>query len=1306
MATLLLSAAGAALGGSVGGSLLGVSAAAIGRAVGATVGRAIDQSLLGEGSDAVETGRVDRFRLTGASEGAPVTQLYGRMRIGGQVIWATEFQELSTTTGGGKGAPSSGPATTTYSYTVSLAIALCEGEISGVGRVWADGQEVSPETLNMRVYPGDSEQQPDPKIAAVQGIENTPAFRGTAYVVMEDLDLSPFGSRVPQFSFEVTRPSQTGSVEEPRDMSDAVQAVAMMPGSGEYALATTPVTYDAGYGRVASANVNTASSKTDFSISVRTLGEQLPNCQSTSLIVSWFGDDLRCGQCTLTPRVERQESDGASMAWSVAGIDRANAQTVPADGEGRPLYGGTPTDQSVTEAIQELRASGQEVMFYPFILMTQAEGNTLPNPYSGTAGQPLLPWRGRITLDLAPGVAGTTDQTAAAEAEVAAFMGDAQSSDFSVNGQTVSYTGPADTGYRRFILHYAHLCAAAGGVDSFCIGSEMRGLTQIRGAGNSFPAVEALQILASDCRSILGPDCEISYAADWSEYFGYQPQDGTGDVFYHLDPLWADPEIDFIGIDNYMPLSDWRDGRDHLDAFWVSPYSLEYLKANVAGGEGYDWYYASQEDRDAQVRTPITDGAHNEPWVFRVKDIQGWWENHHHNRVGGQRDQFPTVWEPGQKPVRFTEYGCAAVDKGTNQPNKFLDPKSSESSLPYYSNGLRDPLVQLQYLRAMAAYWNDPDNNPVSEVYEAPMVDMGHAHVWAWDVRPYPAFPALNGVWSDGENYGRGHWITGRATGRSLADVVQEICARSGVTDIDVTRLFGFVRGYVVEDVTDARAALQPLMLAYGFDVVERNGKLVFFNRDGVPTASLTEDGLVYRGGEEPVLGLERAAYAELTGRVQLTFLDADADYETAAVDALYPGDNAATLTVSEIPLALTRSEARAIAERWLSETRLARDKAQFVLPPSKTYLGAGDVVSLPEEGGEASYRIDRVEDTEARLVSAVRVDAGTYERPSDLEDEIVVTEFVPPLPVFAQFMDLPLLSGDEVPHAPHLAVTGEKWPGAAAVYSSASGAGFSLLALLTAPATLGEILEDVPTGPCGVRDRATKLRVRLTRGTLSSITEEALLAGGNLAAIGDGSADNWEIIQFQNANLVAEDTYELSVLLRGQAGSDALMPAIWAAGGLFVLLDGAVEQLELASSTRDVEQTYRIGTSGRPFDDPSYGEQVLAFSGVGLRPLSPVHLKVETEGSDLAVSWIRRTREDGDPWGEGDVPLGEAVESYRVRAVRGNTVLREEYVSTSTWTYTAAARAADGLAPGDQLRVAQVSEKVGSGAEAIFDFS
>ena len=91
MATILLSAAGAAAGASLGGPVLGLSSAVVGRAVGGTVGRLIDGKILGSGSGVVETGKIDRFRLTGASEGAPIAQVHGRIRVPGQVIWATEF---------------------------------------------------------------------------------------------------------------------------------------------------------------------------------------------------------------------------------------------------------------------------------------------------------------------------------------------------------------------------------------------------------------------------------------------------------------------------------------------------------------------------------------------------------------------------------------------------------------------------------------------------------------------------------------------------------------------------------------------------------------------------------------------------------------------------------------------------------------------------------------------------------------------------------------------------------------------------------------------------------------------------------------------------------------------------------------------------------------------------------------------------------------------------------------------------------------------------------------------------------------
>ncbi len=1292
MATIVLGAVGLAVGGSIGGSVLGLSTGIIGRAVGATLGRVIDQRLLGAGSEPVETGRIDRFRLTGASEGASVQQIYGRMRVSGQVIWATRFKEVAKTSGGGKGGTRS-PATTSYAYSISLAIALCQGEITRIGRVWADGAEVAPDDLNIRVYHGTENQLPDPKIAAVQGAGFVPAYRGMAYVVLEDLDLSQFGNRVPQFSFEVSRPSQPDQTGEATDMARLIKGVALVPGTGEYALATTPVYQTSGFGKAVAVNINTPAGKTDFQVSMDALDGELPDCGSVSLIVSWFGNDLRCDACTLRPKVEQTTSDPSGMPWVVSGLARAAAQRVPLL-EGRPLYGGTPADQSVIEAIRSLTARGKSVVFYPFILMDQISGNTLLDPWSGATGQPHLPWRGRITLSVAPGQTGSPDQTANAAAQVAAFFGQATPSLFVASGKTVTYTGPAEWSYRRFILHYARLCAMAGGVSAFCIGSEMRSLTQIRAVDGNFPAVAAMRQLAADVRSILGPSCKIGYAADWSEYHGYQPA-GTGDKLFHLDPLWADGNIDFIGIDNYMPLSDWRDGNDHRDAGAGAIYNLDYLKSNVAGGEGFDWFYHSPEASDAQIRTPISD-FWGEDWVWRYKDIKGWWQNPHHDRVAGERVASATAWVPESKPIWFTELGCAAVDKGTNAPNRFLDPKSSESGLPPYSNGLRDELIQMQYLRAVHQHFADRANNPTSVSFAHRMVDMTRAHVWAWDARPYPFFPANAAIWADGANYARGHWINGRTSSRTLASVVAEICDRAGVADYDVSRLFGIVRGYGVADVEPARASLQPLMLAYGFDAVEREGRLHFINRDGLAKGAVSADRLVLHGESETTLELTRAPAAEIAGRVQLGFIEADADYEIRAAEAVFADEATFAVSRSDIPLVLTRSEGKRIAERWLAEARVARDTALFALPPSDIGLGAGDVVRL---FGDDLYRIDRVEQGEHQLIEAVRVEPETY-RPHDADEAgVPMRAYVSPVPVVGLFLDLPLLAGTEVEHAPHFAATGVPWPGSAALYAAAQDSDYAVNKVVSRPALIGETLTTLFRGSAGLWDRGPAVRVKLVRGSLSGVSPAEILAGKNAAAIGDGTPDNWEVIQFADATLVAPDTYDLGLRLRGQAGSDAVTPDDWPVGSLFVMLDGTPAQIALDAAARDVERHYRYGPAARPIDDPAYRHVVAAFKGNGLRPYGVCHLRA-VAGSDggVTVSWIRRTRVDGDSWSGVEVPMGEESESYLVVVISGGIVKRREQVGSPVWSYAAAQRSADGVTGAYRIEVAQISARFGPG--------
>jgi len=188
MATLVLSSVGSALGGPVGG------------AIGALIGQSIDQQLLGGGTRGP---RLGDLKVQSSSYGTQIPRIYGSMRVAGTVIWATDLVE-GTQTSGAKGQPD-----TVYSYTVSLAVALSSRAVKGVGRIWADGKLLRGAegdfkvNTKFRFYDGNEDQDVDAFIASAEGIANTPAYRGLAVAVFEDLQLAEFGNRIPFLTFEV-----------------------------------------------------------------------------------------------------------------------------------------------------------------------------------------------------------------------------------------------------------------------------------------------------------------------------------------------------------------------------------------------------------------------------------------------------------------------------------------------------------------------------------------------------------------------------------------------------------------------------------------------------------------------------------------------------------------------------------------------------------------------------------------------------------------------------------------------------------------------------------------------------------------------------------------------------------------------------------------------------------------------------------------------------------------------------------------------------------------------------------------------
>jgi hypothetical protein len=753
-----------------------------------------------------------------------------------------------------------------------------------------------------------------------------------------------------------------------------------------------------------------------------------------------------------------------------------------------------------------------------------------------------------------------------------------------------------------------------------------------------------------------------------------------------------------IGIDNYLPLTDWRDGNSHLDrlAGAASIYDADYLKSGIAGGEGFDWYYTSETARDNQTRAPITDGAYGKPWVFRNKDLKSWWANSHYNRPLGIEAAVATAWTPQSKPLWFTEIGCPAIDKGTNQPNTFFDAKSSESAVPYYSNGARDDLLQAKFVSAIDDYWSAPGaHNPVSSIYGAPMVDAERLFFWAWDARPFPAFPTRNDIWSDAANYARGHWLNGRLGAVGLDRLITEICDDYGLSAVEVEDRAGLVDGFLIERPMSARDALENLLVAFALDAIESDGLLKFRNRRQDSILTLNGDDYVETDAAAPLFALSRAQETELPNSVRLLYAESSNDYRNAVVEARKVRGESAREIILELPCATTQAIAQQRAHVLLQENWSGRETIAFALAPSHLALEPGDVVTL----GPRALRIASIHDASVRKLATASYEASVYEPPPTVDRG---GAFVMPA-IFGEpdvlLMDLAMATSAN-PASPWIAAQASPWPGRLALLKRSGASSFDFNRFIEAQATMGTLVTLLVAGPLFVFDRATSFDVVLKYGALASVSEAEVLGGANVAAIGD-AASGFEIIQFASAELVAPNTYRVKTLLRGQAGSGPEMLASRAASTNFVLLNPAVVQAELAGAEAGLENTWHVGPALLDSGHSSYVELVVQSQSKGLRPLSPCQLRAMRDGGDVVFNWIRRTRIDGDGWEPVEIPLGEESESYQFEIRDGATVKRSVDVTSPSYRYLAADIATDfGVAPSAyDLRVAQVSAGFGRGA-------
>ena len=1137
---------------------------------------------------------LEQINIQYSSYGTVIPKIYGTVKLSGNIIWAKPISKQAFTTvqsssGRSKFSNQAQTNVTEYHYYASFAVAICEGIINKINRIWIDNQEIPINSIKYTLHNGSATQLPDSIIEAHEGIGKTPAYRGIAYIVIDNLHLNDYANRIPNFEFEVT------SIEKSNDnLEQQINAIAMIPASGEFVYDTVvqnKFNYEnvngnfitKGAGEVLNNHNNYG--KANAVLSVENLKEVCPNVKWVSVVIGWFANNLNVASCNILPGVEHKGNIYTKPdQWLVAGFTRNTAYQISKDNTGAVNYGGTISDTSIVLYIQFLKQQGYKIMFYPILFVDDANKT----------------WRGKITGN---------------SSDVANF-----------------FTG--NNGYNRFIIHYANL--VKNYVDAFSIGSELIGITKIKDNNNQFPGVSKLIELAQTVRGIIPNNVKITYAADWSEYHH------TAGGWYNLDPLWSSSYIDVIGIDAYFPLSNVQ-GAD---------YDEQSIIKGWTSGEGYEWYY---NDNTRTTKTNLSP-------AYAWKNIEWWWSNYHTNPDGNR-----TVWQPRNKKIWFTEYGFPSVDGCASQPNVFYDGKSINKTFPYLSKGNPDFLAQRTAISASLKKWKN--SNMIEQMF-----------LWTWDARPYPYWPSLSKVWSDTSAWITGHWVQGKLGVYSLATVLKEICIKAGLktSEFDVTGINKIVDGLIINKQESIYDILAILGNSYFFDVIESQGKIIFIDRHSSKLHTINNDDLL----EDPKL--TRIHNPSFSSNVYVRYIDKSLNYELGNAHAIYPINNNNDSIKLSLPLVLPFQYANFIAKIVLYGQLNNRDTCSITLPASYLSLQCADFIKLNDN----NYRVISVKQlTNGNInVLAVSDNANLYKvtaKDTEIQNiNFIVSNYKNDIKIF----ELPILPSD-VKDEGYLyfsvcPVFGN-WKKSVLYQSDDNGENFYYVAETNIPTTVGSIANELPVSQTNCFDYNYEITVIMQYGNLYSSNKTAVLNGKNMILLDD------ELIQFKDAMFIANNKYKLQGLLRGCLGTEVKHHNI---GSSFVLIDSV--NLRIPVSNIGFEHQYKIVNIGDNIANQT--AMTYTYQGLCFKPFSPVHIKVrKLDANNINVSWIRRTRFNGQLLPYKDVDLNEQREAYSVTVKQNNKVITSQEVSTTSYTHSVS-----GLNLNQPITyfIQQVSDKVNLG--------
>lgn len=547
----------------------------------------------------------------------------------------------------------------------------------------------------------------------------------------------------------------------------------------------------------------------------------------------------------------------------------------------------------------------------------------------------------------------------------------------------------------------------------------------------------------------------------------------------------------------------------------------------------------------------------------------------------------------------------------------------------------------------------------------------------------------------------------------TLDGVLRDIMDRCGLDPerMSVGTISGPIRGYAISRQTNGLGAIEPLALAYAFNVAEHAGDLRMSYRDSAPLSTIPLRDL---GGSTPgnptpdKIKWSRALESSLPRSATVSYPDPDRDLQPGAQTSVRSTGSADNILSVQVAVVMTADQAKQLADRLLWEAWLARETGETTTDDRWLELVVDQAYWFETPAGMEPLTImSKTRGANGLIqVQALRNRLEVYRSnnpggSAPAPDKVVLA----PGDSTIILLDIPiLLDADDDPGFYWGVVgTAQGWRGADARRALDAGGPYSTIEPQGFELTVGDVTGTLGPGPSDIEseeiDTTTVLTVVLRHEgmTLEDADADGIEAGLNACYVGPTSGHGGEVLQFMTADLVGPLTYELTNLIRGQKGTDFARDD-HGAGEMFVLLEvGNLKRANFGVDDLEKERAYKAVSVLQAEADAA--TVLFTNTGVGLRPYSPIFLDVSgATGGDLELSWTRRSRLTSGL-------LGEAEERYVVRIMNagGTVVIRETEVTTPEFTYTLAMQTADfGGAVSDlRWRVAQVSATYGPGVFA-----